>query len=191
MSFRSNCCDSYFVAFSISICFGFGFVQIFRCALRRSPSSSLADDCITAMSEGLCSAFYNYFLARLWGDGDSAYLSEADAGVDSEWESYSSVIMRMRTNYILTPERRLDSMSRSSWDFLINSKFHRKYCKTNAISRISTRKSLDPQESDSLESYVDGAQALEKSFYSELLMETLDALHAVYESLKLDNLRKQ
>ena len=123
MSFRSNCCDSYFVAFSISICFGFGFVQIFRCALRRSPSSSLADDCITAMSEGLCSAFYNYFLARLWGDGDSAYLSEADAGVDSEWESYSSVIMRMRTNYILTPERRLDSMSHSSWDFLINSKF--------------------------------------------------------------------
>ncbi|GFY82115.1 E3 ubiquitin ligase [Actinidia rufa] len=158
---------------------------------KKPSSSSLADDCITAMSEGLCSAFYNYFLARLWGDGDSAYLSEADASVDSEWESYSSVIMRMRTNYILTPERRLDSMSRSSWDFLINSKFHRKYCKTNAISGISTRKLPDPQESDSLESYLDGAQALEKSFYSELLMETLDALHAVYESLKLDNLRKQ
>ncbi|KAA8539561.1 hypothetical protein F0562_026253 [Nyssa sinensis] len=56
--------------------------QIFRCTLRRSPSSSLADDCITAMAEGLSSTFYNHFLALLWGDGDLAYLSAADASVD-------------------------------------------------------------------------------------------------------------
>ena len=44
---------------------------------------------------------------------------------------------------------------------------------------------LDPQESDFLESYVAGAQDPEKSLRSELLMRTLDALHAVFESLKL------
>ena len=49
---------------------------------------------------------------------------------------------------------------------------------------------LDPQESDFLELYVVGAQAQEKSFCSELLMKTLDALHAVIESLKLVNLCK-
>ena len=50
---------------------------------------------------------------------------------------------------------------------------------------------LDPQESDFLESYVVGAQAPEKSFCSKLSMETLDALRAVFESLKLVNLCKQ
>ncbi|XP_058181037.1 anaphase-promoting complex subunit 1 isoform X3 [Rhododendron vialii] len=165
--------------------------QIFRCALQRSPSSSLVNDCITAMSAGLSSSFYNHFLALLWGDGDSAYLSKTDASIDSEWESYSSSIMRMCSKSRFTPQKVSDSIYGSSWDFLINSKFHKNYGKTNVLAGILTRVSVDLQESDSPGSYVHGAQTSESSFYSDLLMETLDALHAVYESLKLNSLRKQ
>ncbi|KAL6977481.1 hypothetical protein U1Q18_026280 [Sarracenia purpurea var. burkii] len=142
------------------------------------------------MAEGLSSNFYNHFLALLWGDGDSAYLSEADASVYSEWESYSSIIKRMCTKSG-TLQRFSDSISCSSWDFLVNSKFHKNYCKTYIISGISTAMSHEVQGPDSPESYLDGAQTQENLFYPELMMEILDALHAVYESLKLNNLRKK
>ncbi|XP_052185110.1 anaphase-promoting complex subunit 1 [Diospyros lotus] len=165
--------------------------QIFRCALRRSPSSSLANDCITAMAMGLTSSFYNHFLVLLWGDGDSAYLSKADASVDSEWESYSNILLQMCSKSRSIPQRPSDSISCSSWDFLINSKFHKNYWKTNVITGISAGSSLDFQESGSSGSFTACAQSPDKSFYSQLLMETLDTLHAVYESLKLDNLRKR
>ena len=51
--------------------------------------------------------------------------------------------------------------------------------------------SLELQKSDSSKSYSDGGRGPEKLSYSEPLKETLNSLHAVYESLKLDNLRKK
>ncbi|XP_059654080.1 anaphase-promoting complex subunit 1 isoform X2 [Cornus florida] len=162
--------------------------QIFRCTLRRSPSSSLVDDCIAAMAEGLSYRFYNHFLLLLWADGDSAYLSSADASVDSEWECFSNIIMKMCRESGFNTRCLSDFAQHSSWEFLIHSTFHKKYCKTNFITGIS-RTSLDLQESDSSRSYM--TQSAEKSFYFELLVEILDSLHGIYESLKLDNLRKR
>ncbi|KAJ9683860.1 hypothetical protein PVL29_016384 [Vitis rotundifolia] len=165
--------------------------QMFRCALRRSPSSSLANDCIAAMAEGLSSSSYNHFLGLLWGDGDAGYLSKADSNVDSEWESFSSIIMHMCKKSGLIPPKLMDTVPHTSWEFLINSNFHKNYSKLNLITGISSKMSLELQESDSSKSYSDGGRGLEKLSYSEPLKETLDSLHAVYESLKLDNLRKR
>ena len=164
---------------------------MFRCALRRSPSSSLANDCIAAMAEGLSSSSYNHFLALLWGDGDAGSLSKADSNVDSEWESFSSIIMHMCKKSGLIPPKLMDTVPHTSWEFLINSNFHKNYSKLNLITGISSKMSLELQESDSSKSYSDGGRGLEKLSYSEPLKETLDSLHAVYESLKLDNLRKR
>ncbi|OVA02727.1 Anaphase-promoting complex subunit 1 [Macleaya cordata] len=165
--------------------------QVFRCALRRSPSSSLANDCITAMAEGVHSTFYNHFLVLLWGDGDSAYLSNADSCVDSEWEAFSNIIMQMSREVKFIPQKSSDEMLLSSWEFLISSKFHKNYCKNTCITGISSAQYLDLLDIDGSSSNIENTQSPEKSFYAQLLVETLDALHALYESLKLDNLRKQ
>lgn len=165
--------------------------QIFRCTLRRSPSSSLANDCITALAEGLTSSFYNHFLVLLWGDGDTGYLANANSVVDSEWQSFCYIIMQMCKKSRPINQRLSDPVSASSWEFLINSQFHKKYSKTSFASGITPilPRGLNGYDSSSL--HIDGTQVLEKSFYSELLTEALDSLHAVYENLKLDNLRKR
>ncbi|XP_075671418.1 anaphase-promoting complex subunit 1 isoform X2 [Castanea sativa] len=162
--------------------------QMFRCVFRRSPSSLLADDCITAMAEGLSSSFYSHFLGLLWKDGDSAYLSNADSSVNLEWESFCTIITQMCKSSVDTQDF-VNSVPQSSWEFLISSKFHKNY-ELNLITGTSCEMSLDvlgflPR------SHSDATQSLQKSFYSEVLMECLDSLHAVYESLKLDILRKR
>ncbi|KAK3042105.1 hypothetical protein RJ639_001807 [Escallonia herrerae] len=165
--------------------------EIFRCTLRRTPSSSLANDCITAMAEGLTPSFYNHFVILIWGDGDSAYLADADSSVDSEWESFCSVILQMCGKSRHSTDRVSDFLSRSSWEFLVSSNFHKNYSKSNFITGISPRTPVDLLGSDSPKFYADGGQNTEKSFYFELLTETLDSLHAVYENLKLNILRKR
>ncbi|MFS8013029.1 putative anaphase-promoting complex subunit 1 [Helianthus anomalus] len=69
--------------------------QMLRCTFRSYPSSSLANDCIAAMAEGLEANLYNQFTVLLWGNGDSAYLSRVDSPVDSEWESFSAIILEI------------------------------------------------------------------------------------------------
>ncbi|KAH9702559.1 Anaphase-promoting complex subunit 1 [Citrus sinensis] len=164
--------------------------QIFRCELRQNPSSSLTNDCITAMAEGLSSNFYNYFLVLLWGDNNSTYLSEASSDVDSEWNSFCSIIMQMGQKPSLISKQHLNSAPDSSWEFLLNSDFHKNYCKFNFIAGISGTKPavLVPNSS---RKEVDGSLILNDSFYSELFMVSLDSLHSLYESLKLDTLRKR
>ncbi|KAL0003395.1 hypothetical protein SO802_017176 [Lithocarpus litseifolius] len=162
--------------------------QMFRCVFRRSPSSLLADDCITAMAEGLSSSFYGHFLGLLWKDGDSAYLSNADSSVNLEWDSFCTIITQMCKSSVGTQDF-VNLVPQSSWEFLISSKFHKNY-ELNLITGTSCEMSLDvlgflPR------SHSDATQSLQKSFYSEVLMECLDSLHAVYESLKLDILRKR
>lgn len=51
--------------------------------------------------------------------------------------------------------------------------------------------SLDQQELNFQRSSVDDAQSFDKPFYTDLLWESLESLHGLYESLKLDNLRKR
>ncbi|OWM69945.1 hypothetical protein CDL15_Pgr025794 [Punica granatum] len=164
--------------------------KIFRCALRRSPSSSLVNDCITAMAEGLCSSSYNHFLVLLWGDSDSSYLSKFDSSVDSEWDSFCSIMMRMCGRFKGSLAEHSASASSSSWEFLINSQFHRNYCKTNSFASIFSSGSLDIQELGHQQSSMEAKLSGESSFYSELLTKSLESLHAVYECLKLNNLRK-
>ncbi|KAG6765462.1 hypothetical protein POTOM_029505 [Populus tomentosa] len=169
--------------------------QMFRCTLRRSPSSSLVNDCITAMAEGLSSGFYNHFLALLWGDSNSDYLSRADSSVDSEWNSFCNIILQMCRKPSATSQKHSDLENleqHSSWEFLVNSKFHKNYHKLNFISRVSSSElSFDMEKMDSFGSNMEGNRSSEKSFYFELLQESLDCLHALYESLKLDKLRKR
>ncbi|XP_054788723.1 anaphase-promoting complex subunit 1 isoform X4 [Prosopis cineraria] len=163
-------------------------MKIYRCALQWSPSSLLTDDCITALAEGLSFSFYRYFLGHLWRDGDPDHLS--DSGVDSEWDSFCSVIMKICGKSSLMSQKHSTSVAHSAWDFLIRSQFHRNFCKVNSVSGISCARSLGWQEANSLSSSIDCTETSENPFYSELLMEGLESLHAVYESLKLDNLRK-
>ena len=160
---------------------------MFRCALQRSPSSLLANDSITAMAEGLNPSFYNHFLVLLWEDAGSGYLSEANSTVDSEWSSFSDTILHMcKKSSVVSQE-----IPKSSWEFLLNSKFHKNYCKINSMIGLVSRTALDKTGLDSTRSNIDGTKCSEKSFYSDLLMETLNSLHAVYESLKMDNLRRR
>lgn len=161
---------------------------MYRCALRRSPSSLLTNDCIAALAEGLSFSFYRYFLGRLWSDGDPDHLS--DTCVDSEWESFCNVIMQICRKSNLMSQKHLTSVQYPAWHFLVGSQFHRNFCKINSVSGISCAGSLGWQETNSLSSSIDLIESSENAFYSEMLIEGLESLHAVYESLKLDNLRK-
>lgn len=147
--------------------------QMLRCTFRRYPSSSLANDCITAMAEGLEANLYNHFVGLLWGNGDSAYLSKVDSPVDSEWESFCCIILNIFGKTTKSPQ----THSRSSWEFLINSSFHKKYSKSHFMAGIDQSFSA--------------SQHLDTSHTVESLLEILDLLHAVYESLKLNHLRKR
>ncbi|KAF9596426.1 hypothetical protein IFM89_011255 [Coptis chinensis] len=165
--------------------------QMFRCTLRRGPSSSLTNDCITAMAEGLHSTFYNHFLGLLWGDGDSAYLGNTDSCVSSEWEAFSSLILQMCGKLKSYPTKNSNAMSQSAWEFLMNSEFHKKYCKQTSLPGISVVPSHNLQDFDCSNSNTEGRHSSDKSYYTQLLVETLDSLHALYETLKLDNLHKR
>ncbi|XP_027940557.1 anaphase-promoting complex subunit 1 isoform X2 [Vigna unguiculata] len=165
--------------------------QIFRCALRESPSSVLANDCITALAEGLCSSFYRHLLGLLWKDGDPAHSPEAEPIVDSEWNSFCHVILQIcRKNRIIS-QKGSDSVPHSAWDFLISSQFHYNFCKVNSIFGMPCTVSLDQQESNFDRSFADDPQNSGKPFYTDLLRESMESLHGLYESLKLDNLRKR
>ncbi|KAM1253481.1 hypothetical protein ACFX2J_041359 [Malus domestica] len=164
--------------------------KMFRCVLRRSPASTLANDCITAMAEGLSTSFYSHFLSLLWKDGDLAYLAEADSSVHSEWDSFCSIIMEM-CGSSATSKTISNPMPQSSWEFLIHSKFHINFCKHNFITENSSVTSLNVRRVDSSRINSDGTTRSDKTFYPKLLMESLHCLHAVYESLKLNSLRKR
>ncbi|KRH14935.1 hypothetical protein GLYMA_14G058400v4 [Glycine max] len=165
--------------------------QIFRCALRQSPSSTLANDCIAALAEGLRSSYYRHLLGLLWKDSDPAHLSETESIVDSEWDSFCHVIMQICRKYNIICQKRSDSVPHSAWDFLVSSQFHYNFCKVNSMFGIPCAVSLDQQELNFQRSSVDDAQSFDKPFYTDLLWESLESLHGLYESLKLDNLRKR
>uniref|UniRef100_A0A1D1Y4T9 Anaphase-promoting complex subunit 1 n=2 Tax=Anthurium amnicola TaxID=1678845 RepID=A0A1D1Y4T9_9ARAE len=163
---------------------------MFRCALRRNPSSSLANDCITAMAEGLHSSFYNHFIVCLWGNSDSYYLSNADSHVDLEWESFKDVIIKICQKCGSSFQQIPCESNDTSWDFLINSEFHKKYRQHTAVNGFSFATILDTGVTDHSTGCINAGWSLGTSFYTQLLVGGLDALHALYESLKLDNLRK-
>ncbi|XP_047316183.1 anaphase-promoting complex subunit 1 [Impatiens glandulifera] len=157
--------------------------KVYRCALQQNLSS-LANDCISAMAVGLSSRFYNQFLILLWASTDLGYPSEVAATVDNEWYSYSNAVMKMCGKSSPGLPEFADSSTGSAWDFLISSDFHKNY------NRMSIAWSSAHTSHTSCLQF-DTMQNSHNPFYHELLMETLDALHAVYESLKLDNIRKR
>lgn len=142
------------------------------------------------MAEGLTSDFYNYFLGLLWGDSDST-LAKEDVSIDSEWESFRRVIMNLCRKSNNSSQRPSSSDSHSSWDFLLNSRYHKQYYKNNTFARSFPGTSVELQGTDPSASCSDRTGIPGKSFYLDLLKGTLDSLHAVYENLKLDVLRKR
>ncbi|KAL2945094.1 Anaphase-promoting complex subunit 1 [Bienertia sinuspersici] len=163
--------------------------QMLRCALRRGPSCSLANDCMTAMAEGLGSSFYHHFLQLFWGSSETADLSKAKSSAD-EWELFRNVIMQLyrKSQSTLQP----DSMpeSSSSWEFLVNSEFHKNYHNHNFFPGISFE--LDDALVNILSSSNrEDLHSPDGLSYTKFLIECLDCLHAVYENLKLINLRKR
>ncbi|KAL6526857.1 hypothetical protein OROGR_015947 [Orobanche gracilis] len=165
--------------------------QKYRCTLRRSPSSSLSNDCITAMSEGLSSSLYSHFLGLLWGDNDSTYLAKANSHADSEWVSFCNVITKMCRRPNTASQLLPDSVSCSAWEFLTRSKYDQRYLTSTYVAGTFPRLSSGLQGLDLAGADVAGAKNTDESFYQRLLTETLDSLHAVYETLKLDNLRSR
>lgn len=140
------------------------------------------------MAEGLSSSLYNHFLGLLWGDNGSTYLDKADSGADSEWESFCNVIAKMSGK---SKTSQSDSVSHSSWEFLIKSKYSQKYIGSNYVVGALPELSFDLQRLHSSGAVVADHQNTEETVYLKLLTETLDSLHAVYETLKLDNIRKR
>lgn len=165
--------------------------QTYRCTLRRGPSSSLANDCIIAMAEGLNSKLYNYFLGVLWGNSDSASLTKSDMNVDSEWQSFCDVILTLCKKPNSGSQMRSFSDSDSAWDFLLKSRYHKHYYKNYTFARICPGTSLEPHGTDSLVSCSDITENCGNSFYLDMLKDVLDSLHSVYENLKLDVLRRR
>ncbi|XP_068662507.1 anaphase-promoting complex subunit 1 isoform X2 [Aristolochia californica] len=165
--------------------------QIFRCALRQSPSSSLANDCITTMAEGMHPSFYNHFVTLLWADHDLAYLSSADSCINLEWCSFSRVVMELCQSSGCISQKNSKLTPQTSWEFLVNSKFHLNYCKQTPLADQLFNMSPVQSGSDVFDRFQLGEQHQEKSFCAQLLSEMLDSLHALYESLKLDILRKR
>ncbi|KAL2248926.1 UNVERIFIED_CONTAM: Anaphase-promoting complex subunit 1 [Sesamum indicum] len=165
--------------------------QNYRCTLRRSPSSSLTNECITAMSEGLSSSLYSHFLGLLWGDDESTYLANANSSADTEWESFCNVITKMCRKPSTTSPLLSDTVSHSSWEYLIQSKYNQQYLRSNFVAGAFPGLSSDFQGFDSSGTIIADTPNTEETFYVNFLTETLDSLHAVYETLKLDNLRRR
>ncbi|KAF3777767.1 Anaphase-promoting complex subunit 1, partial [Nymphaea thermarum] len=163
--------------------------QMFRCNLQTRPSSSLVNDCITALAEGLHPTFYSQFVVMLWGDGDPTTLAKADIHIDSEWESFTNVIMAMckRLGFNLSAN---SDTTQSSWEFLIQSQYHLKYSSRRFFSGFSIGSIHELKDFKNTMTCNLAEQSRETSFCVQFLTEALDALHAVYENYKLDNLRK-
>ncbi|KAG9443865.1 hypothetical protein H6P81_015205 [Aristolochia fimbriata] len=165
--------------------------QIFRCALRQSPSSLLANDCITTMAEGMHPSFYNHFITLLWADQDSTYLSSADSCLDLEWRSFSGVVMELCRSSGCFSQQNSKLTPQTSWEFLVNSKYHLNYCKQTPMADPFFNMPSVQSGSDVFYRSQLGEKYQEKSYCAQLLSEMLDSLHALYESLKLDILRKR
>ncbi|KAK9683476.1 hypothetical protein RND81_10G143700 [Saponaria officinalis] len=159
--------------------------QMMRCALRRGPSCSLANDCITAMSEGLSSPYYNRFLKLLWGNCETDNFLNGESTVDSEWDRFKCIILQLfgRPQPISQDSVHV---SNSAWEFLMNSEFHKNYHNHNFISGVASDVRLETQQASLSRNNVFSPEEL--SIFS---VECLDSLHAVYENLKLINLRKR
>ncbi|KAL8144559.1 hypothetical protein V2J09_017591 [Rumex salicifolius] len=165
----------------VNVCLNNG--QILRVALRRRPSCSLVDDCITALAEGLSLSSYKKFLEILWGNSDFAYLSEADSSVDHEWKSFSSVIIEMFRKPVSNCLENSALFPTSAWDYLVHSEFHKNYCSFNFTDVITSDVSVGWTKSN--------ASLMSRETLTQFLMECLNSLHALYENLKLIDLQKR
>ncbi|KAH0895291.1 hypothetical protein HID58_044859 [Brassica napus] len=158
--------------------------QIFRCALTGNPSSSLANDCIAAIAEGLRSDLYKLFLSLLWGHG---YSYQKGSSIHFEWEALCNIFLGICQKRTSVHLKQLKTSSESSWEFLLSSKFHKTYSRFH--TRITSINPSDLEETAPFCTKTSSGERPDNSF--ELMVQSLDCLHAVYESLKMDNLRKQ
>lgn len=165
--------------------------QIFRCSLRRSPLSLLVNDCITALAEGLTTSLYNHVFGLFWEVGNFSSLAGANPILTTEWDSFSSVMMQICKKYNGLQKDFSDLKPHTSWEFLVSSKFHKSFGKRNFHDGTWFGTSSDTRKLEPTYITLDTTQSSERSFYSHLLAASLDCLHAVYENLKLEKLRKR
>ncbi|KAF3336966.1 anaphase-promoting complex subunit 1 [Carex littledalei] len=167
--------------------------QVFRCALRKFPFSCLVNDCITVMAEGLQCPYYTHFLSLLWGDNSSSYLADSNSHPDQEWESFSSEISKFCNKFVHPPSKRnypaRSQKETTAWDFLLSSRFHAQYRKQSSASLLPILADSSPSAGLYKCNYGREQGVEELSYYMQL-GEVLDSLHALYESLKLNILRK-
>jgi anaphase-promoting complex subunit 1 len=74
---------------------------------------------------------------------------------------------------------------------LINSKYHAQYCKQSSILGTSFLPMSYSTNSTAFHSFLQDEHSSDAAFYIRFMKETLDTLHALYENLKLNVLRKQ
>ncbi|KAG8067808.1 hypothetical protein GUJ93_ZPchr0005g14946 [Zizania palustris] len=161
-----------------------------RCSLRKNTSSSLVSDCITAMAEGLQSCFYSHFVSLLWGDSDAAYLCPS-SHVDSEWKSFSYEIEKICTKCRQVSPTKSSKSPCTAWDFLVNSKHHAQYCKLSPTTCTSLLPVSYSTSSTDFHYFPKDENSADVSFYIRFMRGILDTLHALYENMKLNILRKQ
>jgi anaphase-promoting complex subunit 1 len=161
-----------------------------RCSLRKKPSSSLVSDCITAMAEGLQSCFYCHFVSLFWSISDAS-CQYSSSHTDSEWESFSYEIRKVCAKYGQTLPTVPPSSPSKAWDFLINSKYHAQYCKRTPTSYDSMFPVSYSTCSTVFKPFLQDEHSSDASFYIQFMKETLETLHALYENLKLNILRKE
>lgn len=145
------------------------------------------------MAEGLQYSYYTHFLSLLWGDNSSSYLADSDSGPDQEWESFSSEVSKICNKFVHSPSKRNNPAyslkETTAWDFLLSSRFHAQYRKQSLASLLSILADSGPTGGLYKCSY-GREQGVEESSY-HMHLELLDSLHALYESLKLNILRKK
>lgn len=140
------------------------------------------------MAVGLQFSFYSHFATLLWGDFGSAYVFRSRPQTDSEWDAFAGAVMRICDRYGTRMQRQSPPVSDAAWEFLVNSKLHLRHSIGRGIFSMNMPNCSGADYNDS---QIQDEQNEGRPFYSQLLAETLDSLHCLYESLKLDKLRKQ
>jgi anaphase-promoting complex subunit 1 len=146
------------------------------------------------MAEGLQYSYYTNFLSLLWGGDSSSYLTDSNSNPDQEWESFSSEISKICNKFVHSPSKSHSPAhsvtETTAWDFLLSSRFHAQYRKQSSASMLSILAESGPTAGLCKCNY--GREQGDKELsYHMHLREVLDSLHALYESLKLNILRKK
>ncbi|MCO5580419.1 hypothetical protein L7F22_034285 [Adiantum nelumboides] len=160
--------------------------QVYRCAVRCQPASSLAVSCMIALEEGLESHIHCHFVSSLWGHmySWSNNITDWEVGqgenLDAEWASFADLLAKW-CNQDGAVQSRESVVSSSAWEFLLRSNMHRKN-KDAYAGLPALPLGLDTTCEHQTDLIMDEVK------FKEVLAQVLKILHAVYENYKIDTL---